>query len=291
MSPSKWIFTIGGIIEVLLLCLLVDVLASKKQQEDVLQPVETTRPIAESVQDAEQQSSWEAVEGSLYGLPITLNGDQGQIISRKGYTLSYNKWRLIPDWVAYELTYQETLGEVPRDKGFYPDPEVRDNQANVDDYRHSGWDRGHMAPAGDMKWSEEAMKESCYFTNICPQNPDLNGGKWRILEEKCRDLAAEYSQIQIVCGPIIENAKLGSIGSNHVLIPDAFFKVLLVRQKDQYEGIGFYFKNEPASQSLRNYSCTIDEIEQKAGIDFFSRLTDDIENSVESRYSFSFWDI
>ena len=151
MSPSKWIFTIGGIIEVLLLCLLVDVLASKKQQEDVLQPVETTRPIAESVQDAEQQSSWEAVEGSLYGLPITLNGDQGQIISRKGYTLSYNKWRLIPDWVAYELTYQETLGQVPREKGFYPDPEVRGDQATVDDYRHSGWDRRHMAPAGGRR--------------------------------------------------------------------------------------------------------------------------------------------
>lgn len=291
MSPSKWILTIGGIIEVLLLCLLVDVLASKKQQEDVLQPVETTRPIAESVRDAEQQSSREAVEGSLYGLPLMLNGDQGQIISRKGYTLSYNKWRLIPDWVAYELTYQETLGQVPREKGFYPDPEVRGDQATVDDYRHSGWDRGHMAPAGDMKWSKEAMKESCYFTNICPQNPDLNGGKWRVLEEKCRDLTSDYSSIQVVCGPIIENAKLGTIGSNHVLIPDAFFKVLLVKQKDQYEGIGFYFKNEPASQSLRNYSCTIDEIEQKAGIDFFSSITDDIENSVESRYSFSFWDI
>lgn len=291
MSPSKWILAIGGIIEVLLLCLLVDVLMSKRQQEDVLQSIETTEPTTESVRDVDQQPPQEAVEGSLYGLPIMLNGHQGQIISRKGYTLSYNKSRLVPDWVAYELTYQETLGQVPREKGFYPDPEVRSNQATVDDYRHSEWDRGHMAPAGDMKWSKEAMKESCYFTNICPQNPDLNGGKWRILEEKCRDLASEYSSIQVVCGPIIENSKLGSIGNNHVQIPDAFFKVLLVKQGNRYESIGFYFKNEPASQVLRNYSCTIDEIEQKAGIDFFSSLTDDIENSVESRYSFSFWDI
>ena len=101
MSPSKWILTIGGIFEVLLLCLLVDVLASKKQQENVLQPIETTKSITDSVRDAGQQASREAVEGSLYELPIMLNGDQGQIISRQGYTLSYNKWRLIPDWVAY----------------------------------------------------------------------------------------------------------------------------------------------------------------------------------------------
>ena len=120
MSPSKWILTIGGIIEVLLLCLLVDVLASKKQQENVLQPIETTKSIADSVRDAGQQASREAVEGSLYELPIMLNGDQGQIISRQGYTLSYNKWRLIPDWVAYELTYQETLGKCRETKVSIP---------------------------------------------------------------------------------------------------------------------------------------------------------------------------
>lgn len=289
MSPSKWILTIGGIIEVLLLCLLVDVLASKKKQNDFIQP--TKEPVHENLVVSNEQAVPEVLEGSLYGLPMMLSDHQGQIISREGYTLSYNKWRLIPDWVAYELTYQETLGQVPREKGFYPDPKAGRAQATVDDYKYSGWDRGHMAPAGDMKWSVVAMKESCYFTNICPQDPDLNGGKWRILEEKCRDLAADYSQIQIVCGPIIENAKLGSIGNNHVLIPDAFFKVLLVKQKGQYESIGFYFKNEPASHSLRSYACTIDEIEQKAGMDFFSGLADDIEKSVESRYSFSFWGI
>lgn len=289
MSPSKWILTIGGIVEVLLLCLLVNILASKKKQSDFIQP--TKEPVHENLVDSNEQAVFEVLEGSLYGLPMMLNDHQGQIISREGYTLSYNKWRRIPDWVAYELTYQETLGRVPREKGFYPDPEVGRTQATVDDYKHSGWDRGHMAPAGDMKWSESAMYESCYFTNICPQNPDLNGGLWRILEEKCRDLASDYSSIQIVCGPIIKDAQLGSIGDNHVMIPDAFFKVLLVCYNNCYKGIGFYFENKPANLPLKNYSCSIDEIEHLAGMDFFSSLEDAIEDKTESVVELSDWRI
>ena len=238
-----------------------------------------------------QRPAPQALEGSLYGLQIILNGSQGQIITREGYTLSYNESRRIPNWVSYELTSQEAGGQVPREKGFYQDPEVKGNQATLLDYKYSGWDRGHMAPAGDMKWSETAMYESCYLSNICPQNPDLNGGRWRILEEKCRDLAGDYSSVNIVCGSIIEDGRYGTIGESKVVVPDAFFKVLLVKQGDECESIGFYFKNEPASQSLRTYSYSVDEIEKKAGMDFFSGLDDIIEDKIESSFSLSCWGI
>lgn len=285
MTPSKWILAIGAVIEAMLLGLLI----SNRQQ---VQPVHQAPEAIQSQAPAHNhQPVPEALEGASYGLPIILNGNQGQIISREGYTLSYNESRRIPNWVSYELTSQEAGGQVPREKGFYQDPEVKGNQATLQDYKYSGWDRGHMAPAGDMKWSETAMYESCYLSNICPQNPDLNGGRWRILEEKCRDLADDYYSVNIVCGPIIEDGRYGAIGDSKVVVPDAFFKVLLVKQGDQYESIGFYFKNEPAPHSLRSYSCSIDEIENKAGIDFFSNLSDDIEDSLESKFSYTLWDI
>ena len=289
MTPSKWIIAIGAIIEAMLLGLFVDLSINNRQQEITIQQ---TPEVPQSQAFAQnQQPTPEALEGALYGLPVILNGDQGQIITRDGYTLSYNESRRIPNWVSYELTAQETVGKVPREKNFYQDPEVKGNQATLQDYKYYGWDRGHMAPAGDMKWSETAMYESCYLSNICPQNPDLNGGSWRILEEKCRDLAKDYSSVNIVCGSIIEDGRFGTIGETNVVVPDAFFKVLLVKQGDKYESIGFYFKNEPASKSLRTYSCSVDEIENKAGIDFFSNLSDEIEDPLESRFSTIFWGI
>lgn len=289
MTPSKWILAIGAIIEAMLLGLFIDVSINNRHQEMTIQQ---TPEVPQSKAFAQnQQPTPEALEGASFGLPIILNGNQGQIISREGYTLSYNESRRIPNWVSYELTRSEVAGQVPREKGFYQDPEVNGTQANLQDYKYSGWDRGHMAPAGDMKWSETAMYESCYLSNICPQNPDLNGGRWRILEEKCRDLADDYSSVNIVCGPIIEDGRYGTIGDSKVVVPDAFFKVLLIKQGDRYESIGFYFKNEPAPQALRSYSCSVDEIENKAGIDFFSNLSDEIEDSLESRFSSTFWGI
>lgn len=290
MAPYKWILAIGAIIEILLLGLFVDVSINNRQQvsSSVRQTPKTTQEQG-TVPDFLPEK--EALEGALYGLPIILNGSQGQIISREGYTLSYNESRKIPNWVSYELTSHETNGQVPRENGFYQDPEIKGNQATLQDYKHSGWDRGHMAPAGDMKWSETAMCESCYLSNICPQDHNLNGDRWRILEEKCRDLADDYSSVNIVCGTIIEDGRYGTIGESKVVIPDAFFKVLLVKQDEKYESIGFYFRNEPAPLSLRSYSCSVDEIEQKAGMNFFSNLPDDIEDSLESRFSYTFWNI
>ena len=165
---------------------------------------------------------------------------ESQVIEHTGYRVSYNQTWCIPNWVAYELTRTEVAGQFPRRGSFCPDPKVIGYTAVTSDYTKSGWDRGHMAPAGDMKWSETAMYESCYLSNICPQNPDLNGGRWRILEEKCRDLADDYSSVNIVCGPIIEDGRYGTIGDSKVVVPDAFFKVLLIKQGDRYVIFGIY---------------------------------------------------
>ena len=148
--------------------------------------------------------------------------------------MSYNPEWKIPNWVAYELTDEMVAGTVPRYDRFQPDPNLpRHLSADNDDYRRSGYDRGHMVPAGDMKWSEQAMKESFYFTNICPQNNNLNAGVWNSLEQQVRGLARRKGSIYVVCGPIV-NDSTQTIGANRVVIPDAFYKTLLQNDKGEW---------------------------------------------------------
>lgn len=224
-------------------------------------------------------------------IPISLNAPREQIILHHGYTVSYSPSSKLPNWVAYELTYEEVQGTVPRAKKFTQDPDVRGAQADNEDYRNSGWDKGHMCPAGDMKWSKQAMNESFYFTNICPQNPNLNGGDWKDLEEKCRALTQYYGKIYIVCGAIVGQAVNGTIGYNRVVIPDAFYKVLLVETSKGYESIGFYFENKAGHRNLSYYAKSVDDIERLANIDFFAALADNEESEVESKYNINVWQI
>ena len=214
-----------------------------------------------------------------------------QIIVRDGYALSYNSDRLIPNWVAYELTSLETEGKEARAEHFKTDPKIYGLQATNDDYRNSGWDKGHMAPAADMKWSEQAMDECFYLSNICPQNHELNTGTWKQLEELCRKYAVYFGNLYIVCGPIINKNKYGTIGDNGVMIPDGFYKVLLTTYNSKYIGIGFLFDNKNSSKKLSTYAVTIDEAERVTGIDFFPSLPDEYENSVEAVVDKLIWDL
>lgn len=214
-----------------------------------------------------------------------------RIITHKGYTVSYNYDWKIPNWVAYELTAWEVNGEVPRYDRFKPDPMVPQNAtATTNDYKYSGYDRGHMAPAADMKWDEQVMKESFYLSNICPQNPNLNGGVWKDLEEQVRDLALQKGRIFVVCGPIVNNTST-TIGENKVVVPQGFFKVLLQEDKGEINTIGFIYENVNGRKPMSTYAMTVDEVEELTNIDFFPALPNKIENKVESEVDFSKWTI
>ena len=226
-------------------------------------------------------------------VPVLERDVPSQILEYKGFAVSYNNDTRLPNWVAYELTASEVTGDLPRKDKFRPDPAAAGPQANKEDYKNSGWDRGHMAPAADMKWSMEAMEESCYFTNICPQNPQLNGGDWKELEEQCRKWAQKYSSIYIACGPIVTKNEHGKIGANKVVVPDKFYKVVLAKVNGVYQGVGFIFHNSPLRKSkisgkppvdrpLKSYAVTIDEVEAATGIDFFPALDAATQNRVES---------
>lgn len=206
----------------------------------------------------------------------------GQTIYHIGYTVSYDADFKTPQWVAWQLTSEKANGSTPRYNKFKADPEVIGAKAYPKDYTNSGYDRGHMAPAGDMKWSEEAMRESFYMTNICPQNRNLNRGDWKDLEEQERYWAIRYGSVSIAAGPIYYTRSPQRIGANNVAVPDAFFKVLLVDYPKSPKAYGFIFKNTAGSHPLSYYQLTVDEVEEVTGMDFFSALPDPIENKIEA---------
>ena len=222
-------------------------------------------------------------------LPAVLRNVPEQIIKRTGYTVSYNKDTKLPNWVAWHLTAEHTDGAFKR-KGlkFREDEDVDEPRATDRDYSKSGYDRGHMCPSGDCRWSEKAQKESFLFTNACPQEHGLNAGDWNEMEQMCRRWAEKYGSLYIVCGPIIYKGKRKTIGNNKVVVPDAFFKVVM-RLGDNPCAVGFIYKNMPGNRPKGDYVNTVDEVERITGYDFFPSLPDDIENRIEAVADINDW--
>ena len=216
-------------------------------------------------------------------------GTPEQILKRTGYVASYNKTTLLPNWVAWHLTAERTEGSAKRsDVDFAEDTEVPEPRATDWDYYNSGYDRGHMCPAADNKWSKKAMEESFLFTNMCPQNGNLNRGDWNEMEMACRKWAKKYGDLYIVCGPILYKGKHKTIGKNKVVVPEAFFKVVL-RTGDDPQAIGFIYKNTSGNRPKDSYVNTVDEVERITGIDFFPSLPDDVEKKVEAECDLGLW--
>jgi len=252
---------------------------------------ETFLPSGTLVAESDAQAGRE-VSRQLRGLeiPYLLDDKDNTIVEHMGYTLSYNSRNRIPNWVAYELQDSELYGDFERAEKFTPDPDVKGRQAYDRDYIGSGWDRGHMAPSGDMKWSSQTMRECFYLTNVCPQNRNLNSGLWNDLEKQVRYEARYYKKIWIVAGPILGRNLYGTIGENKVKVPDAFFKALLARKKNgTYTAIGFIFPNESGGTVVRDYAMSVDDLEQELGMDLFYNLPDNVQESVEAVFDLHDW--
>ncbi|MDD2601476.1 MAG: DNA/RNA non-specific endonuclease [Prevotella sp.] len=220
-----------------------------------------------------------------------VRGIVSRILYRKGYVSSFNNQTLLPNWVAWELTSDHTSGPVKRgDVKFHEDMDVPERyRVNTFDYSRSGYDRGHMCPAGDNKWDEEAMDQCFLLTNICPQNQHLNAGDWNEMENKCRKWAQQYGEIYIVCGPILFRNNTKRIGKQRkITVPDAFFKVVL-RLGEEPRAIGFIYRNQEGNRPMGDYVNSVDQVERITGYDFFHALPDNVEKVVEARGELSDW--
>ena len=221
-----------------------------------------------------------------YELPAYSKTDW--IIWHIGYSLAYDENYKLAKWVAYELTLEETKGTFARNDKFKPDPLITKNSASLVDYKKSGYDRGHLAPAADMKWSLDAMKESFFLSNMCPQDKSFNRGIWKKLEEQVRDWAIENKSVYIATGPLLEQG-LPTIGPNKIPIPKAFYKVILDYTQPDIKAIGFVVPNQGSSLPIASFALPIDSIEQLTHINFFEKLPDDIENRIEQSVCNQCW--
>lgn len=211
------------------------------------------------------------------------------IIERPYYTLRYSEEHEQAMWVAYKLVSDSLAQEkYKRKDDFRKDPRVRTGSAELSDYKGSGFDRGHLAPAADFSYDEFALSQSFYMSNMSPQNPSFNRGIWRKLEEQVRDWAYENAEIYVVTGPIL-NKKYNTIGANEVSIPEYYYKIILDIDKPEIKAIAFLMKNEKSSSALSSFVVPIDRIENLTNIDFFPTLPDELENQLESNTFTSDW--
>lgn len=242
--------------------------------------------VATEKQGAQERSASEDADG--LELPATTG--EGQLLRRTAYTVLYDSDTRLPRWVAWHLTAAHTDGEHSRSGlKFAEDTDVPEPRATNDDYRNSGYDRGHLCPSGDNKWSREAQLQSFLYTNCCPQLHSLNAGDWNELEQRCRQWAEWFGDVYIVSGPVLdEGVKHKTIGPHKVVVPERFFKVVL-RTSGTLAAIGFVCDNEDGGKQLAGYVVTVDEVERLTGIDFFPALPDDVESKVEAEASLSDW--
>ena len=206
------------------------------------------------------------------------------IVRHDGYALRFRNDHKQADWVAYPLLPEEINGNTDREgSSFRPDPAVSIGSALPTDYTRSGYDRGHLAPAGDFKFSRRMMQETFYMSNISPQAPQFNRGIWKELEEMVRRWALRDDGLYIVTGPVLKPG-LPTIGkTNEVSVPEKFYKVILYCNKPDVRMIGFLLDNEESNNSLKQFVVPVDQIEQLTGIDFFPKIPDNLERQLEGK--------
>ena len=203
----------------------------------------------------------------------------GQIVAHQFYTLSYSEPHEQAEWVAYSLAKKEIVRVDKKRPYFIDDPKVKTKSARYRNYKKSGYDKGHLCPAADRLFSNKAYNETFYTSNISPQEHQFNAGIWNRLEQKTRYWAKKYNHLYVITGGVLTK-NLKTIGSEKVAVPNAYYKVLLDYTKPEIKAIAFLIPHRKSKSPLYKFVISIDELEQKTGIDFFPGLPDDIENKL-----------
>ena len=237
--------------------------------------------------------------------PGTKGAKDHQTRQFEHYALCYRESYEQAEWSAYELTKDELNKKSGRTNDFREDPEIKTGSATLNDYKGSGYDRGHLTPAADMAFSEKAMSETFYLSNMSPQAGPFNRGIWQQLEAQVRTWAKTFGKVYVVSGPILEKpaSKYESIGKdNKIAIPQYYYKVLLAplyadgndsKTPDDAKSIaaiGFILPNEACSgKEFWDFAVSVDEVEKRTGLDFFSLLDEKAEKEAEGSFDISIW--
>ena len=240
----------------------------------------------------EEESSELIEEGSVvktdtnqYFLPSSTTG---QIVHHENYSLSYDETHEQAEWVAYELKKSHLSSTNFKRPYFEIDKAVKTGAAHWRNYKKSGYDRGHLCPAGDRRFSKEAHDETFLTSNISPQEHQFNAGIWNTLEQKVRYWARKYDGVFVITGGVLKG-KMETIGDEDVSVPNQFYKILIDNNTGQTKMIAFLMPHKDSNQPLYKFVVSVDEIEELTGVDFFAELDDNIENKLEASSSYKEW--
>lgn len=259
-----------------------DIAAQEKQlaeldakRNQVLNTLETLR-LKRNINDLKQ-----------IGLPIMK--DSGTTYFHSAYAFNYNEPAEQSNWVAHIISPEITGGIITRTNDFRADSLVKTGTATKADYWNLGYDRGHLAPSADFKWSLKALSESYLYSNMSPQSPELNRERWAQLEDMLREYVVAYQRpIYVVTGPIFDK-DLDSIGPNRVAVPKRFYKVALDYTVKPMRTIGFVMPNQYCKYPVMHYAVSVDSVESITKIDFFSGVESEVQNAIEKNYTDSLW--
>lgn len=232
-----------------------------------------------------EQGKLEKEATNTYFLPSSTTGD---VIHHNYYSLSYSEAHEQAEWVAYELTKNQVKSSGFKRPYFEVDPAVKTKSAHWRNYKNSGYDRGHLCPAGDRAFSKAAYNETFLTSNISPQEHAFNAGVWNRLEQKVRYWAKKYDGVYVVTGGILED-EIDTIGSENVTVPGSFYKIIYDRSQGEVRMLAFLMEHKESTEPLYKFVTSVDQLEKLTGIDFFPELKDDQEEKLEAAASYKGW--
>jgi len=224
-------------------------------------------------------------------LPVTIEKDTfnylptsttGQVVKHHYYTLSYNEKYENAEWVAYSLSPKQLSKRQIERPRFIRDPLVKTRSAHYKNYYPNGYEKGHLLPAADRRFSIDAFDETFYTSNVSPMDHYFNSGIWNQLEKQVRYWTKRYGKLYIVTGGILQPG-LERIGRERVAVPDYFYKIVLdYKNPKKARLIGFLIPHKDLQEDLKDFVVPVDSIEKLTGIDFFPALPDTMENQLEA---------
>jgi len=203
-----------------------------------------------------------------------------KIVEHVYYTLSYSENHEQAEWVAYELKKSHLSKNDFERPYFVEDRSVMSKSADWRNYKNSGYDKGHLCPAGDRRFTYDAFHETFLTSNISPQNHEFNAGIWNRLEQKTRFWAEKFDGVYVITGGVLSD-NLKSIGEENVSVPEYFYKIIVDKSRGTYKTIAFLLPNKSSNKSFYDYVVSIDKIEEKTGIDFFPKLSKEAQKKIE----------
>lgn len=234
---------------------------------------------------------------SLWSDEITITNDSipfyptstsGQIIHHKFFSLSYSEKHEQSEWVAYHLKDNHIVNTKFNRPYFNKDSKIKSRSAHYKNYSKSGYDKGHLCPAADRKFSKDAHDETFIMSNVSPQLHSFNSGIWNRLEQKTRYWATKYKGLYIVTGGVLK-PNLKTIGTEKVTVPKSFYKIILDYTKPEVKAIAFLIPHQDSDKALYHFVTSIDKIEDLTSIDFFPNLPDEIEDKLEASSNYKNW--